>query len=80
MALNLSIKNTPDDVVERLRLRAKRNHRSLQGELLSIVTEAAEAETGVPDYQALYERAKRHGLSSGTDRIVAWVREDRDSR
>ena len=80
MALNLSIKNTPDDVVERLRLRAKRNHRSLQGELLSIVTEAVAAEDDVPDYQAIFERAKGRGLSSGPGQITAWVREDRDSR
>jgi len=36
MPVNLSIKNAPDDVVERLRRRAAKNHRSLQGELLAI--------------------------------------------
>jgi plasmid stability protein len=40
MPVNLSIKNAPDDVVERLRARAVRNRRSLQGELLAIVEEA----------------------------------------
>jgi plasmid stability protein len=43
-AMNLSIKNVPDDLAERLRQRAKRNHRSLQGELLAIVSEALSAE------------------------------------
>ncbi len=43
MPVNLSIKNAPDDVVERLRVRAKRNHRSLQGELLAIVEDATRA-------------------------------------
>ena len=33
MSVSLSIKNVPDDWVERLRERADRHHRSLQGEL-----------------------------------------------
>jgi plasmid stability protein len=39
MPVNLSIENAPDHVVERLRLRrrAERHHRSLQGELLAII-------------------------------------------
>lgn len=39
---NLSIKNVPDDVVARLRERARANHRSLQGELLALACRAAE--------------------------------------
>jgi plasmid stability protein len=37
---NLSIKNVPDDVVARLRARARANHRSLQGELLELACRA----------------------------------------
>ena len=37
MPVNLSIKNTPDAIVTKLRERAKRNHRSLQGELMAIL-------------------------------------------
>ena len=37
MPVNLSIKNAPDDVVQQLRERAARNHRSLQGELMAII-------------------------------------------
>ena len=40
MVVTLSIKNVPDALVERLRVRAKDNHRSLQGELLVILEEA----------------------------------------
>ncbi len=39
--MNLSIKNAPVHVVERLRQRAQRHHRSLQGELMAIVEAAA---------------------------------------
>lgn len=42
MPVTLSIKNAPDDVVERLRERAVRNRRSLQGELLTIIEAAAD--------------------------------------
>jgi hypothetical protein len=42
MTLNLSIKNVPEAVAQRLRARAERNHRSLQGELLAIVEQAAQ--------------------------------------
>jgi hypothetical protein len=38
---NLSIKNVSASVLDKLRQRAKRNQRSLQGELLVIVNEAA---------------------------------------
>jgi hypothetical protein len=41
MPVNFSVKNVPDDTAEALRLRARRNHRSLQGELLAILEAAA---------------------------------------
>ena len=47
MAINLSIKGVPELTAERLRARAERNHRSLQGELMAIVERAA-AETPTP--------------------------------
>ena len=43
MPVNLSIKEVPEPMAERLRARAERNHRSLQGELMAII-EAAAAE------------------------------------
>ena len=62
MSLNLSIKDVPEDVAARLRERAVRNHRSLQGELMSIVTEAAAqatpaaASAASPDRTGLHEQ------------------------
>ncbi len=44
---HLSIKDVPEPVAERLRQRAARHHRSLQGELMAIVTQAV-AEEDVP--------------------------------
>jgi antitoxin FitA len=45
---SLSIKNVPDEVVERLRERAARNRRSLQGELLALICDAAAGGTVTP--------------------------------
>ncbi len=77
MPLNLSIKNVPDDLVEKLRKRAKRHHRSLQGELMSIVEEAVG-----PNFLSFEEadrRIKALGLKTG-DEATSWVRELRDAR
>jgi len=38
--VDLSIKNVPDEIAELLRQRAKRNNRSLQGELKTILEES----------------------------------------
>jgi plasmid stability protein len=37
---NLSVKDVPDDLAEKLRQRAAGNHRSLQGELMAIIERA----------------------------------------
>ncbi len=56
MSLNLSIKNVPDATAQRLRARAERNHRSLQGELMAIL-EAAAALDAAPQHPAVAPRA-----------------------
>ena len=40
MPVNLSIKHAPDDVVQRLRQRAERHHRSLHEEVMAIIAAA----------------------------------------
>jgi antitoxin FitA len=73
--VTLSVKNVPKDLAARLRARAERNHRSLQGELLAILTEAAHVTT-VTELSAL---AKRLGLKTPSE-SAAMIREDRDAR
>ena len=53
MTVNLSIKGVPADVAERLRARAERNHRSLQGELMAIIERAAASGADTADTAAL---------------------------
>ena len=54
MSVNLSIKGVPDEWAERLRMRAERNHRSLQGELMALIEQAAADEAA---HRAATERA-----------------------
>ena len=76
--VSLSIKNVPRAVVERLRERAARNRRSLQGELLALVEEAA---GDVPTISAreVFARARKLNLPAG-ERSVDIIREMRDGR
>ena len=78
MPVNLSIKNAPDDVVQRLRRRAERHHRSLQGELLAIIEAAAREEQPATPADVLAE-VRRLGLRTPSE-AAALIRADRDGR
>lgn len=79
MPVSLSIKNVPEDLLERLRERARRNHRSLQGELLSILTQAVEPtpRRTVADVRALVRALDLPGRDLDS---AALVRDARDRR
>ena len=49
---NLSIKDVPSAWAERLRQRAARHHRSLQGELMAILEQATAPESSAPNMAA----------------------------
>jgi plasmid stability protein len=72
-----SIKNAPDDVVEKLKKRAEQNDRSLQGELLAIVTEAVSPKRLT--VMEVYERGKAMGLKTKGDSVKI-IRAMRDGR
>ncbi|MBV8092634.1 MAG: Arc family DNA-binding protein [Acetobacteraceae bacterium] len=78
MPVNLSIKNTPDAIVERLRDRAARHHRSLQGELLAILEEAVTGPERRTPLDVLVQ-VRKLNLPRGVD-STAIVRTDRDRR
>jgi antitoxin FitA len=78
MTVNLSIKNAPDHVVERLRRRAERNHRSLQGELMAIIEAATREEPFKTPAEVLAE--VRELAIRTPDEAAAIVRADRDGR
>jgi plasmid stability protein len=78
MPINLSIKNAPDEIVERLRERAAKHHRSLQGELLAIVEEAVRQPRRLTPRDVLAE-VRRLGLKTPAE-AAAIIRTHRDER
>jgi antitoxin FitA len=78
MAVSLSIKDVPEEVLERLRARAERNHRSLQKELLAIVEAAAYEQTDLT-VEGLVEYVRDLGLTT-PDQTTGWIRKLRDGR
>lgn len=78
MPVTLSIKNAPDDVVHRLKERATRHHRSLQGELLAIIEEAVREPRSLTPDEVLAE-VRRLGIQTPSE-STALIRADRDGR
>jgi plasmid stability protein len=92
---NLSIKNVPERVVAKLRARAAANHRSLQGELMALVCEAAgdrepgrttsadeETQSGwksVEQILAEHKAIRPRAVRTGP-RAVDLIRDERDAR
>ncbi|MGA9795643.1 MAG: Arc family DNA-binding protein [Rhizomicrobium sp.] len=94
MPITLSIRNVPDEVAERLRVQAARNHRSLQGELMALL--AKSAEEGFQDegrkfmpqnserkmtVREIADEIRRLGLPQlPENESTQMIREDRDNR
>jgi antitoxin FitA len=76
--VNLSIKNAPEEIVSRLKARAARHHRSLQGEVLAILEAAVNENEPLTVDDALAE-LERIGLRTPSESL-AMIREDRDGR
>jgi plasmid stability protein len=76
MPTNLSIKNAPDHIVTRLRERARRNHRSLQGELLAIIEDATREDQPSTPGEILAE-VRRLGLETPGE-AASIIRANRD--
>lgn len=74
---SLSIKDVPGDLVEALRERARRHHRSMQGELMHILETAVRP----PAFQVeeLVRRIEAVGVRTPAE-SVEMIREDRDRR
>ena len=78
MPVNLSIKNAPDDVVAKLKLRAARHHRSLQGELMAILESVARGESPTHYLTVAEVAALAREIGPKSPSSVAMIREDRD--
>lgn len=78
MPVNLSIKNVPDELADKLRERARDAHRSLQGELMHILEEAIEEDRPL-SIREVRERILSYDVKTGEE-AVRMIREDRDAR
>jgi len=77
MPTNVSLKNVPDDIVEKLRAMAKRHHRSLQGELIAILEETVgNAKSSIDQAESRLRELR----FETRDQSTAWLRELRDAR
>jgi len=74
MPVNLSIKEVPDALADRLRARAERHHRSLQGELMAIIEHAVTDESAM---RAQFQRYPTGAAPAGTKTIEEIAAEHR---
>jgi plasmid stability protein len=92
MTVTFSIRDVPDDLAERLRLRAKRNHRSVQGELMAILESAGAEQSAFYEerrefrsqepqrkltIEEVSQRVRKLGLPRRSE-STQMIREDRD--
>ena len=73
----LSIKNVPDELLDRLRNQAKSHHRSIQGELMAILESSIEPRR--LSISEVHDVVKGFGLRKSDD-STHWIRETRDGR
>lgn len=78
MSINLSIKNVPEGLAKKLRTRARKHHRSIQGELLAILDESL-GEGEVLSPEELLVRVGAMGLRTKVE-SARMIRSDRDGR
>lgn len=78
MPVNLSVKNVPEPLVERLRRRAAAHHRSLQGELLSIIEETVGHDRKLKPLE-VWDAVRQSGLKTPRE-AAKIIRKDRDGR
>ena len=78
MPSNLSIKAVPDSLVEKLRKRAAKNHRSLQGELMTILEETLEKPRSLSIDEA-FRKLRQVSITTASDSTRV-IREARDKR
>ena len=76
--VTLSVKNVPVDLARRLKERAERNRRSLQGELLAILDDAGARQLTLSDLSNLAKQLGLKGESGESARIVRQLRDERN--
>ena len=74
---SLTIRKIPGTVLQRLRERAVRHRRSMQGEVLSILESAAAESSARLDAEGFHKRLQSMGLRTPAE-SAEMIRQDRD--
>ncbi len=78
MSVNLSIKNVPEELAKKLKSRAAKHHRSLQGELMSILEESVK-DTSRLSLDEILRETRKLGVRTKSEAAVM-IRADRVAR
>ena len=78
MVVNLTIKNVPERLARKLHARASRHHRSLQGELMSILEESV-VDTDRLSVAEVVRLTRKLGVRTKSE-SAAMIRADRDAK
>ena len=75
---NLTIRNLDDRVIDQLKVQAKQNHRSLEGEVRHLLSQKLDRHARIVDFRE--RTGKLASLTTGTRQTdsVKLLREDRD--
>ncbi|MXZ35791.1 MAG: hypothetical protein F4X19_16340 [Acidobacteria bacterium] len=75
---NLTIRNLDDRVIDKLKVQAKQNHRSLEGEVRHLLSQQVDRRARIIDFRE--RTGKLASLTTGTRQTdsVKLLREDRD--
>ena len=77
VAMNFTLKNIPDDIYEKIKARAERNHRSINGEIISILGDAVRARRkSAAEILALADELRSHTRGFLTDDFLNKVKRE----
>jgi plasmid stability protein len=79
MPATLTIKKAPEDLLLKLKEMARGHHRSLQGEVLTILEHAVELNDMPKGVNAVLARVRETGVKAPTG-LTRLIRDDRDGR
>ena len=70
--MNFTLKNIPDDIYEKIKVRAERNHRSINGEIISILGETVMARRkSAAEILALADELRSHTKGAVADEFIS---------
>jgi plasmid stability protein len=71
-AMNYTLKNIPDAIYEKIKARAHRHHRSINGEIIAILGEVVTPQRVSPEeFLAIADELRSHTKGSVTDEFIS---------